>query len=117
MAMHTETALRYPAWMIAALVGVGVALGLWQVGVFDHSTSKGRDASAHATAGKSPILAGAVSTDVAAGEFASPVNRAKGREAERPIDTGEQLASGLDPDVSEESNALQDALAAEQASN
>ena len=36
MAMHTDAALRFPAWLIAASVVVGVALGLWQVGVLQY---------------------------------------------------------------------------------
>ncbi len=50
MAMRTETALRFPAWLIAAPVVVGVALGLWQVGVFDRSSDGGSGANTLATA-------------------------------------------------------------------
>jgi len=117
MAMHTETALRFPAWLIAALVAVGIALGLWQVGVFDRSTKGGMGASAYAAAGQSRTLAVTPAADATAEESASTINRANGREAERPIDTIEQLAREPDPEVREESIALQDALAAEQASN
>ena len=117
MAMHTETALRFPAWLIAASVVVGVALGLWQVGVFDRSTNGVSGARAHAAAGPSRNPARTAAADATAGEFASPRKRASGREAERPISTIDQLASEPDLEVSEESNALQAALAAEQASN
>jgi len=117
MAMHTETALRFPAWLIAASVVVGVALGLWQVGVFDHSAKGERGAGTHAAAGQSRNPSRTSSADVTAGEFASPINRANGREAERPINSIDQLASEPDPEVREEANALQEALAAEQASH
>ena len=52
MDMHTETALRLPAWTIAALAAVGVALGLWQIGVFDRSSNGGRGKSALASTGQ-----------------------------------------------------------------
>jgi hypothetical protein len=117
MAMHTETALRFPAWLIAASVAVGAGLGLWQVGAFDRSTNGGMGASGYAAAGQSRTLAVTPAADATAGESASTINRANGREAERPIDTIEQLASEPDPEVREESIALQEALAAEQASN
>jgi hypothetical protein len=117
MDMHTETALRLPAWLVAALVVVGVALGLWQVGVFDRSNNGGSGASASANAGQSRTLAVTPATAATAGESASTINRANGREAERPISTIDQLASEPDLEVREESNALQAALAAEQASN
>jgi hypothetical protein len=117
MAMHTEAALRLPAWTIAALVAVGVALGLWQVGVFDRSNNGGRGTSALATTGQPRTVAAAPLADATPAESAVTINRANGREAKPPIDTIEQLASEPDPEVREESVALQDALAAEQASN
>ena len=117
MAMHTEAALRFPAWLVVALVVVGTGLGLWQVGWFDRSTNGGSGASASANAGQSRTLAVIPANAATAGESASTINRANGREAERPISTIDQLASEPDLEVSEESNALQAALAAEQASN
>ena len=117
MDMRTETARRFQIWLIAASVVVGVGLGLWQVGAFDRSTKGGRGASAYAAAGQSRTLAVTPAVDATAGESASTINRVNGREAEPPIDTIEQLASEPDPEVREESIALQDALAAEQASN
>jgi len=116
MAMHTETALRLPAWLVAALVVFGVALGLWQVGVFDRSNNRGSGASASANAGQSRTLAVTPATPATVGESASTIHRANGREAERPMSTIDQLASEPDPEVREESNALQEAVAAEQAS-
>ena len=117
MATHTETALRFPAWLVVALVVVGAGLGLRQAGVFDRSTNGGSGLSASANAGQSRTLAGTPAADATAGESASAMNRANGREAERPISTIDQLASEPDPEVVQESNALQEALAAEQASN
>lgn len=117
MAMHTDAALRFPAWLVVALVVVGAGLGLWQVGVFDRSTNGGSGASASANAGQSRTLAGTPAADAMAGESASAINRANGREAERPMSTIDQLAREPDPEVREESNALQEALATEQASN
>ncbi|MBK6451192.1 MAG: hypothetical protein KA760_04655 [Steroidobacteraceae bacterium] len=117
MAMHTDAALRFPAWLIAASVVVGVALGLWQVGVFDRSTHGESGASAHAAAGQLRNPARTVAADVTAGAFASSLNRVSGREAERPINTIDQPAGEPDPEVRAESDALQAALAAEQASH
>jgi hypothetical protein len=117
MAMHTEAALRFPAWLVVALVVVGAGLGLWQGGVFDRSTNGGSGASASANAGQSRNPVRTAAADETVGEFAAPINLAKGREAEWPATTIERLASEPDPEVREESNALQDALAAEQASN
>jgi len=74
-------------------------------------------ARAHAAAGPARNPARTAAADATAGEFASPLNRASGREAERPINTIEQLASEPDTEVRQESIALQDALAAEQASH
>ena len=117
MVMHTETALRIPAWLIAALVVAGVAVGLWQVGVFDRSSDVGRGANTLATASQSRALTGGASVDVTARESASASNRANFRADERPIITIDQLAGDPDPDVRAESDALQAALAAEQASH
>jgi hypothetical protein len=117
MAMHTETALRFPAWLVGALVAVGAGLGLWQVGVFDRSTNGGSRAGASANAGQSRTLAVTPATAATAEESASTINRANSREAERPTSTIDQLASEPDPEVREESSALLEALAAEQASN
>ena len=117
MVMHTETVLRLPAWLTAALVVAGVALGLWQVGVFDRSTQGASGFGAHAAAGQSRNPARTAAADVPAAEFASPLNRVSGREAERPIATIDQPASEPDPEVRAESDALQAALAAEQASH
>jgi hypothetical protein len=117
MVMHTETVLRVPAWLIAVAVVTGVALGLWQVGAFDRSTDGGRGAGAHAVAGPSRNRAGIASADLTAGKLASPINRAAGRQAERPIATPDHLARDLDPEVRDESDALQAALAAEQTSH
>ena len=50
-------------------------------------------------------------------ESASASNRANFRADERPITTIDQLAGEPDPDVRAESDALQAALAAEQASH
>ena len=116
MAMHTETALRIPAWMIAALFAVGVALGLWQVGVFDRSSHGGRDTGALAIMGQPRALAAAPLADATA-ESASTTGRADGPEAEQPMDTLDRLPGDIDPEVLAESNALQAALAAELASN
>ena len=113
MAMHTETALRFPAWLIAAAVVVGVVLGLWQVGVLNRSTNGESVASIHAAAGQSRNSARTAAADVTAGELVSPIHRANGREAERPANTIERLASEPDLEVRKESDALQDALAAE----
>jgi hypothetical protein len=117
MDMHTETALRLPAWTIAALVAVGVALGLWQVGVFDRSTHGGRGTSDLATTGQPRTLAPASSVDTTAEESRLTINLAYGREAEPPMDTPDQLEGDLDPEAREESYALQAALAAEQSGN
>lgn len=117
MAMPTESKLRIPAWLIVALVVVGVALGLWQVGALDHSTDGKRSASGDAAAGQARSPAQTSSPAATAGEFVSPINRANGRVVERPMNTVEQLASELDPQAREESIALQDAVAAEQASH
>jgi hypothetical protein len=68
-------------------------------------------------AGQLRTLAVTPAPAATAGESASTINRANGREAERPISTIDQLASEPDLEVREESNALQAALAAEQASN
>jgi len=117
MGTQTETTLRFPAWLIAASVVVGVALGLRQVGLFDRSINGESGASAPAAADQSRNPARTAAADVTAGEFASPINRTSGHEAQRPTNTIDQLASEPDPEVREESIALQDALAAEQASN
>ena len=117
MAMHIDAAPRLPTRLVAALVVIGVALGLWQVGVFDRSNSRGSGASASANAVQSRNPARAAAADEAAGEVASPINRAKGGEAERPATAIERLASEPDPEVHEETGAWQEALAAEQASN
>lgn len=117
MATRTESALRFPAWLVAILVAAGVALGLSQVGVFDPSTNGERGAGAHAAASHSRNPSRTSSADVTAGEIASPINRIDGRKAQRPMQAIDQLAGEPDPEVREESDALQDALAAEQASN
>lgn len=117
MDMRTETARRLQIWLIAASVVVGAGLGLWQVGAFDRSTKGGMGASAYAAAGQSRTLAVKPAADATAGESASTINRDNGRAAERSTNTNEQRASEPDPEVREESIALQDALAAEQASN
>jgi hypothetical protein len=115
MDMPTEPALRFPAWLIAAAVVVGVGLGFWQVGVFDRSTAGESGAHVAASQARSPASTAAV--DVTAGESASPINWAIGRRAERPLNAIDQLESEQDSEVREESIALQDALAAEQASD
>lgn len=117
MAMHTETAPRFPAWLLASSVVVGIVLGLWQVGVFEHSANGRRDAGADAAAGQAHDLAGTASAAVTAGEPESPIDQAHGRAAERLTSDLAGRASDPDPDVREESSALQDALAAEQASH
>jgi hypothetical protein len=117
MDMHTETALRLPAWTIAALAAVGVALGLWQIGVFDRSSNGGRGKGALASTGQLRTVAAAPSAEAATAASASTTGRANGPEAERPMDSPDRLPGDMDPDVLEESNALQAALAAEQSSN
>ena len=117
MAMHTDAAPRLPTRLVAALVVAGVALGLWQVGVFDRSNSRGSGASASANAVQSRNPARTAAADEAAGGVASPINRAKGGEAERPATAIDQLAGDPDSEVRAESDALQAALAAEQASH
>ncbi len=115
MAMHTDAALRFPAWLIAASVVVGVALGLWQVGVFDRSTHGGSGASAMRTQASCATRRGLWRPT--SGGSRSPINRVRRREAERPTNTIDQLAGEPDPEVRAESDALQAALAAEQASH
>jgi hypothetical protein len=117
MAMRTETALRFPAWLFAASVVIGVALGLWQVGVFDRSSDDGSGANILATTGQSRALAGTAAAGANAVESTSANDQAVGREVERPINALDQLARDLDPEVRDESNALHAALAAEQASH
>ena len=117
MVMHTETALRIPAWLIAVLVVAGVALGLWQVAVFGRSSDGDRGANTVATASQSRAVTGRASVDATAGESASASNRANFRADERPITTIDPLAGDPDPEVRAESDALQAALAAEQASH
>jgi len=116
MAMHTDAAPRLPTRLVAALVVAGAGLGLWQAGVFDRSTDGGGGARASAHAGQSRTLAVTPAAAATVGESASTIHRANGREAERPMSTIDQLASEQDPEVREESNALQEAVAAEQAS-
>ncbi len=117
MATHTETAPRFPAWLVVALIVVGAGLGFWQIGVFDRSFNGGRGASAGANAGQPSIVAVAPAAGTTAGESALMISRSNGREAQRPINSMDLPASEPDPEVREESNALQEALAAEQASH
>lgn len=117
MAMHTEVALRLPPWLVMALVAVGAGLGFWQIGVFDRSFIGGRGASAGTNAGQPSIVAVAPAAGTTAGESALMISRSNGREAQRPISAMDHPASEPDPEVREESNALQEALAAEQASH
>jgi len=110
MAMHTEPGLRFPAWLAASLAGVGVALGLWQVGAFHRPIARASGEAGQAIARPLNPTVGAVAVD--------PENSnatADGSVTAAPITGIEPLASDADPEVGAESAALLEALAAEQA--
>jgi hypothetical protein len=117
MVTHIEAAPRLPGWLIAALVVAGVALGLWQVGVFDRSSAGRNGANAPVVPGQSRALAGTAAADATAAESASAYDRGNRSADGRPIKSIELPRGDPDPEVRAESDALRAALAAEQASD
>jgi hypothetical protein len=117
MATHIEAAPRLPNRLIAALVVAGVALGLWQVGVFDGSGAGRNVANAPAAPGQSSALAGTAAANATAARSASADDRSNSSSDGRPIRSIEQPRGDPDPEVRAESDALRAAQAAEQASD
>jgi lysine/ornithine N-monooxygenase len=94
-----------------------VALGLWQLGVFDRAAVGKREATHVATARQLDVAARPSPTVASSGDSAAEIARDGGREATRSTMTVEQLTRDPDPGVREEASALQEALAAEVAND
>jgi hypothetical protein len=117
MAMHTETALRIPAWLIAALAMAGVALGLLQAGVFERPVAPDRGVSDAAADGDASTQRGRpVGVAMAAGDNTT-LAVAIGPATDDSATHFEQAASDVDAEAQAESAALLDALATEQAND
>ncbi len=117
MAMHTDTALRIPAWLIAALVLAGVTLGLWHVGEFERPVAPDQGVFGDAAGGHASMQRGRpVGVALSAGDNNSIAN-AVGPATDDPATHFEQAASDVDAETQAESAALLDALATEQAND
>jgi len=118
MAMHTEPGLlRLPAWLTVSLAGVGVILGLWQVGVFDRPTAPERGVYGDGVVGHASMRRGNRVGIALPPDPNQSVAGADGPVTAVPATHFEQLVSHADPQVQAESAALLEALTAEQASD
>jgi hypothetical protein len=117
MGMHTETALRIPAWLIAVLAVAGVALGLLQAGVFEGPVAQDLGVSDAAAEGHASIQRRRpVGVAMAAGDNTS-LAVAIGPATDDPATHFEQATSDFDAETQAESAALLDALVTEQAND
>lgn len=117
MAMRTDPAPRLPAWAYVALGGVGVVLGLWQLGVFDRAALGERDATHVTTARQLGVAARQSPTVASSGRSAAESARDTGRDTTLSTLAVDQAERTSDSGVREETSALQEALAAEMAND
>jgi hypothetical protein len=120
MATHIEAepGLRLPAWLAVSLAGVGVVLGLWQVGAFDRPTLPATGTCCAGQVGHAGMRRGDPADVALAAAPGNSIASADGAVSVAGSATHlEQLARDGEPDVQAESAARLEALAAELASD